>query len=99
MASLQDHLESLRAKPPHVRKRVAFWGAFGITAVIAAFWMASLTATITGRPNPVTVAVTHAETPAQSLIAGVGGFFYDFKDLVFGPKKVTYSSIEVSPGK
>ena len=69
------------------------------TAVVFVFWLASFTSTMTGRPNPVTVAVARVESPGQSLVAGVGAVFYDLKDLVFGPKKVVYPSIEVSPGK
>ena len=99
MSSLQSHLENLRAKPEHVRRRMAFWGAFCLTAIVFAFWLASFTATVTGRPNPVTVAVSQVESPGQSLVASVGAAFYDLKDLVFGPKKVVYSSVVVSPGK
>ena len=99
MASLQTHLENLRAKPEHIRRRVAFWGAFSFTAIIFAFWLASFTATVTGHPNPVTATVSHVQSPGQSLIAGVGGFFYDVKDLIFGPKKVIYPSVEASPAK
>jgi len=99
MASLQDHLENLRAKPEHIRRRIAFTSALGFTLIVFAFWAASFSAEITGRPNPVSVAVAKAGTPGQSLIAGVGSLFYDIKDLVFGPKKVTYSSVIVTPGK
>lgn len=99
MATLQSHLENLRAKPEHVRKRIALGGAFAITLVVFMFWLASFTATITGQPNVVTVAVAKVESPGESLVASVGTVFYDLKDLVFGPKKVTYSSVQVSPGR
>lgn len=99
MATLQTHLENLRAKPVHVRKRIAFWSAFGVTAVIFVFWLASFTSVVTGVPNPVTVAVAHVESPGQSLVASVGSVFSDVRDLVFGPKKVVYPSVEVTPGK
>ncbi len=99
MASLQTHLENLRARPEHIRRRIAFTGALAITLVVFVFWLASFTAMVTGRPNPVSAAVSRVESPGQSLIASVGAVFYDLKDLVFGPKKVTYSSVVVSPGK
>jgi len=96
---IHAHLQNLRAKPEHIRKRYAFWSAFGFTAVVAAFWVASFT-TIGGSTHAaVASAVDKAGTPGQSLIAGVGSFFGDIRDLFFGPKKVSYSSVEVLPGK
>jgi hypothetical protein len=99
MATLQNHLENLRAKPAHVRKRIAFWSSFGITAVIFAFWLTSFTATVTGRPNPVTSVAARIGSPTESLIAAAGTAYDDIRDLIFGPKKVVYSSVEVRPGK
>ena len=46
----------------------------------------------------VAQAVNKAGTPAQSLVASVGSFFYDIKDMIFGPKKINYATVEVSPG-
>ncbi len=97
--SLQSHLTNLRAKPEHIRKRYAFWGSLGITAVIFAFWLASFTTYVATPKALVTTAVAKAGSPGQSLIAGVGAFFTDISDLIFGSKKVTYPSIEVLPGK
>ncbi len=97
--SFQTSLENLRAKPEHVRKRYAFWTSFGLTAIIFAFWIGSVTTL--GQTSKVVVKTTvnKAGTPAQSLIAGVGTFVSDIKDLLFGPKKVIYSSVEVRAGK
>lgn len=96
---LQANLENLRAKPEHIRKRIAFWSSFGITAIIFVFWLASFSYLPSKATGVVTQAVGRAGAPAQSLIASVGSFFVDIKDLVWSPKKVTYSNIEVVPGK
>jgi|GEM_PF-826617 hypothetical protein len=41
-----DKLEQLRAKPPHIKKHIAFWSSLGITAVILVFWITSLSVTL-----------------------------------------------------
>lgn len=41
-----DKLEQLRAKPPHIKKHIAFWTSAGITAVILVFWVTSLSVTL-----------------------------------------------------
>jgi len=39
-------IESLRTKPKEVRNRYAFWSAFGFTAIIAVFWVASVSSRV-----------------------------------------------------
>jgi hypothetical protein len=97
--NLQSHLENLRAKPEHIRKRYAFWSSLGITAVIFTFWVASFSSWGSTSAPVVATAVDKAGTPAQSMIAGVGSFFVDIKDMIFGAKKIKYTSVEVVPGK
>lgn len=41
-----DKLEQLRAKPPHIKKHIAFWTSAGVTAVILVFWITSLSVTL-----------------------------------------------------
>ncbi len=41
-----EKLEQLRAKPHHIKKRIAFWTSAGITAVIFVFWVTSLRVTL-----------------------------------------------------
>lgn len=97
--NLQARLENLRAKPEHIRKRYAFWSSFGITAIIFAFWLGSFSVNIGGVSGAaVASAVNKAGTPAQSLVASVGSFFGDVKDMIFGPRKVIYSTVEVRAG-
>lgn len=97
--NFQTHLEDLRAKPEHIRKRYAFWGSFGFTAIIFAFWLGSFSVNIGGQTTTAASAVDRAGTPGQSLVASVGTFFGDIKDMIFGPSKVTYSTVEIGPGK
>jgi hypothetical protein len=97
--SIHSHIEHLKTKPEHIKKQIAFWSAFGITFVIFAFWVASYTAAGKNAEQSVTHAVAQAGSPAQSLVASVGGFFGDIKDLMFKPRTVTYTDIQVTPGK
>ena len=99
MATIQHHIERLRAKPEHVRKQIAFWSAFGITFIIFAFWIGSLTGIGSSAQASVTQAVAQAGTPAQSLVASVGSVYDDIKDLIFKPHTVTYTDVIVTPGK
>jgi hypothetical protein len=43
--ALAHHIEKLRAKPHHVRERIALGTAAGITGVVAAIWVVTLAAT------------------------------------------------------
>lgn len=97
--SIQSHIENLRSKPDHIKKQIAFWSAFGITLVIFTFWVASFTSVGTSTQQAVARAVQQAGTPAQSLTASVGDFLGDIKDLIFKPRVVTYTDIQVAPGK
>ncbi len=97
--ALESYLENLKAKPEHIRKRYAFWTSFGVTAVIFAFWIASFTSWGSTSSQAVAQVVDRAGSPAQSLVAGVGSFFVDIKDMIFGAKKITYTSVEVKPGR
>lgn len=88
----------MRAKPEHIRKRYAFWSSLGLTAVIFAFWLGSFSSFNFSAHNAITAAVGDAGTPAQSMVASVSSLFNDVKELIFGAKKVTYSSVEILPG-
>ena len=96
--TLQTTLENLRAKPEHVRKRIAFWSSFGVTAVIFMFWLSAFSITSSATQGAVATAVAKTSSPGSSLIAGVGSFFTDVKDMIFGAKKITYKEVEVRAG-
>ena len=97
--SFQEHLENIRTKPDHIRRRFSFLMSFGITAIIFIFWLGSYGIFNDTANNAVTTAVNKIGSPGQTLVASVESFFFDVRDLVFGPKKVIYSSIEVLPGR
>ncbi len=97
--SVESYIESLRAKPEHIRKRYAFWSALGITMVIFMFWLSSFSIFNSKIGNVAANVVNKTNTPTQSLVANVSSFFTDIKELIITPKKVKYSSIEAIPGK
>ena len=97
--SFKDRLESLRAKPEHVRKRFAFLSSLGITVIIFAFWLGSFNSFGASSQKVVATAVNKAGSPSQAMLASVGSLYTDIKELIFGAKKITYSNVEVLPGK
>jgi hypothetical protein len=97
--TIQAYIETLRTKSDGTKKQIAFWSSFGITAVIFVFWLSSFSAFSKSTQSTVAQTVDKTGTPSQSLIAGVGGFFGDIKALIFSPRKVKYTDIQVSPGK
>ena len=97
--TFQQRLEYLRAKPKHIHNRIALATSFGITAVIFTFWASSFSITGTQAKTTVASAVSKAGTPSESLLAGVGGFFTDLKDIFIKPKKIQYAEVEVKGGE
>lgn len=97
--SFQSTLENLRAKPEHVRSHIAFWSSFGITAIIFAFWLGSFnTVNVLSGSDSLAAKVDKAGTPADSLVAGVGGLFDSLKERIFGPRTIKYAEVEVRAG-
>jgi hypothetical protein len=96
-----EHIENMRSKPEHVRRRYAFVVSFSITAVIFFGWIASYGLS----SSPVLTqksadGETSVEAPVSSLTASVVGAYDDIKSIFFGSNKVDYSSsIEVTAGK
>ena len=97
--SLQSFIDNLSQKPEHIRKRYSFLISFTITAIIFTFWISSFSLPNSSTDQNLANVINKVDKPGQSLIAGVGSLFTDVKDIVFGPKKVTYSSVEVVPGR
>jgi hypothetical protein len=97
--SLQSFIDNLSQKPEHIRKRYSFLFSFTITAIIFTFWISSLSLPNYNTDQNLADVINKVDTPGQSLVASVGSLFTDVKDIVFGPKKVTYSSLEVVPGR
>ena len=91
------HVENLRAKPEHIRKRFAFIVSFSISFIIFAGWIGSYgfktSAVATNKDNSV-------EAPISSLRASVIGAYNDIKFMIVSSNKKEYSSdnLEVVPG-
>lgn len=92
--TFDSYLQNLRAKPDHEKKRFAFWTSFGFTAIIFAFWIASFSTNLSTQ-NSV---IAKADTPAQSLVASVSGFFGGIVDYFITPRTIEYSEVEVVAG-
>jgi hypothetical protein len=100
--AFQNYLDNMRAKPEHIRKRYALSISFGVTAVIFMFWLSSFGTTLNNGADKTAVAraVNNAGSPGRSLVASVGSLFSDVRDIVFGARKVTYTSeVLIGPGK
>ena len=97
--SLASYIESLRDRPEHIRRRHSFWWAFGITAMIAVFWLASFNLGKTGVDISAAALAGKVTSPSQSMVAGVGALGADLWSDIVGPKKVTYAEVQVAPGK
>lgn len=81
-----DHIDTLRAKPEHVRHRIALGVAFGITGVVAAGWLAAVTtsgtlalksepAAANGATSDVAKAVNESTSAISSLMGAAGAAF------------------------
>ncbi|HEX7724895.1 MAG TPA: hypothetical protein VF438_04125 [Candidatus Paceibacterota bacterium] len=97
--SIASYVANLREKPEHIRKRASFWWAFGITAIIAVIWLASFEFD----QNPVRASAeavaAQVSSPGESMVAAAGDLFGDLWSRIVGPKTVTFSEVQVLPGK
>ncbi len=76
--ALSHHIEHLRAKPEHVRERIALGTSAGITGLVGLIWVATLAATGTFSLAPSNATLTNNDGPnpsetAQSAIAQTQG--------------------------
>jgi hypothetical protein len=93
---IENHINKIKQKPEHIRKRYAFGVSLSFTLIILFFWLISHTLTV--GQNDV---VAKAPTPIASLTASAGDAFFYIKDLIFGASKVDYNAsvIEAVPGR
>ena len=95
--SFDNYFNKLVSKPDSYKKKYAFWVSLGVTVIIFTFWITSFDAkTFMNRPV-LSESTTKTQTPAESLVAGVGTLFSDIKDLILTPKKIKYGELQVSP--
>ncbi|MDE1975082.1 MAG: hypothetical protein KGI49_01030 [Patescibacteria group bacterium] len=96
--SIQSYIANLKTRPDHVRRKTAFWWSFGITAIIAAFYIGSITGINIQSGAAVASIADKAGSPVDSMVAGAGALADDIWTMITGPKKVTYSEVQVTPG-
>ncbi len=95
-----EHIERMKTKPEHVRRRYAFVVSSSISLLIFAGWMFSYSlnsnaVVADGKKKEVKV-----DAPVTSLTASVVGAWEDIKNIFKNGNKVQYSSeLEVSAGK
>ena len=95
-----EHIENMRSKPEHIKKRYAFLISFSISTLIFVGWIASYGLTPIVLDKKDTDSVTKVEAPASALTASVSGLFDDLKSMFSGSNKIEYSApIEVKGGK
>lgn len=101
-----EHIEKMKTKPEHIRRRYAFVVSFSISALIFVGWIASyglgsspvLADKTTDKTK--TEETAKVESPFSSLSASAFGAFDDIKSIIFGSNKTEYSSqIEVVGGE
>jgi hypothetical protein len=97
--SLSSFLDKVAGKPDHIKKRYSFFFAFAVTAIIFSFWINSFGYINDKEDQVLADVVDKVDSPAKSLVANVGTFASDIKDIIFGPKKINYSTVEVKPGR
>lgn len=97
-----EHIENMRSKPEHIKKRYAFFVSFSISVLIFAGWISSygLHKTPVLADKKDLDQSTKVEPPASALTASVAGLFDDLKTMFSGSNKIEYSApIEVKAGK
>jgi hypothetical protein len=98
---MNRHLESLRSKPNHVKRGIAFFTSVGITVVIFVFWVTSFSIQ---NQSDGALAVSNGgvkiASPMASLTASAGDAWNTLKTyFVFdGAQKVNSNPIEISAG-
>ncbi len=81
-----DHIDTLRAKPEHIRHRIAMAVAFGVTGLVTAGWIAAMatSGTLALKTQPVAIqgvdsdvakAVTESTSAISSLMGAAGAAF------------------------
>lgn len=82
---MRRHIEHLRSKPEHVKRRIAFLASLGVTVLIFIFWAASFTLQITS-DDPVAAGGAVADSaqpdsPASVLSASAKDAYDQIKDI------------------
>lgn len=77
---IMDHIDTLRAKPEHVRHQIAMAVAFGVTGIVTAGWVAAMatSGSFALEQEPIVAELGQIEkpsTPISSLLGAAGAAF------------------------
>jgi hypothetical protein len=97
---MKRHLENLRAKPDKMKRQIAFLTSAGITAVIALFWIVSISIQSSSAVVSAQASSVQVNSPVSALTANVFDVFSGIKSYFFGPSKSSNpaAGLEVVPG-
>ncbi len=86
---MNNYIENLKTKPPHIRKRFALLVSSGFTLLIFAGWVMSYTV----QPQAIVAqGKAKIEAPVSSLTASAIDVFKDIKRIFSSSNEVEYSS-------
>lgn len=99
MKTATHHLNRLRAKPDHVKRRIAFFASLGVTFIIFIFWIISFSI---GSPVYENSGSAKVSSPLSSFSASVGNAWDNFRATFFTSRSIDNTAdsngLEVAPG-
>jgi hypothetical protein len=91
---MRDHIERLRAKPEHIRKRIAIGTSVGVTAVVALVWLTTLVTSGTLALNLVSPGGNIAEGGSGNVQGAVAETQTNFSQLLGAVGAISSSSTD-----
>lgn len=94
---IERHIDNMRQKPDHEKRRYALFVSLGFTAIVFVFWLTSFNI----GAGKSAEAMADVKSPIASMTASASDAFNYVKDMIVGHNKATYSadSVEVTGGK
>ncbi len=92
-----EHIERLKQKPEHVKRRIAFITSLCFTVFIFAVWIGSFK--IKSMPTALNKDI-NIKSPVNSITASIGDSLVYIKEMFLGSNITTYqATVEAIPGK
>jgi hypothetical protein len=79
MANINTHLDNLRQRPDHHKKRIAFGAAFAITLVVALVWVS--TVSLTPKTQQQTTVSVDQNSPASVIGSNLANLWAGIKSV------------------
>ena len=103
--NLNKHIENLKTKPDHIKKRVAFLISFSFSFMVFTGWIVSSygissSPTLANNTENSDANATLVEAPVSSLTASAVNAWTDIKKIIFGSSNTNASSnnLEIKGG-